>query len=292
MSNIKKYKSFLESTDEKLWAGVQHEYSIYDWFEDLKRYEWMTDKENFRESRVIKGLESWTSHFIGDGWFNKISNHVDKIFDSLKKVNTEYINDRMYDVYDEVPDKEKWTMCCVLYGDVDRHNNTNRTKFNGLISTPTVSDVNKMRVIIHIIKEMVSPTLHIGGFKASKDLRMTKEERFVADKMYQCQNFNIKNFLICSEDDMGYEIRKKQNYNINLFLDMYQPGVVINIGGHNSELSTPFDLKDLESKIDETLPSILHDLDYKEVIFDHSRYTRHFSTEGFHEYTLKILLKI
>lgn len=186
-------------------------------------------------------------------------------------------------------------MCSVLYGDVERHNNTNRSKFNGILSVPAPTEQGEnLRITINIIKDIISPTLHIGGFKASKDLRMTKEERFVTDKMYQCQNFNIKNFLICSEDDMGYEIKKKQNYNINLFLDMYQPGIIINIGGYSDSMTSgKFILKDLESKLDETLPSILHDIDYKEVIFDHSRYTRQFNdVEEFHDYTLKILLNI
>lgn len=289
MSNIKKYKSFLESSDEKLWMGVQHEYSIYDWFEDLKRFQWRsTQKQKVNENSV----KIWCNHFIGDGWFEKISNHVDKILNSLKKVDTEYINYRMFDIYDEfAQDKQKWTMCCVLYGDVERHNNTNRTKFNGLLSVPSPSEKGEnLRITINIIKDIIQPTLDIGS---TKNLRMTKEEIFVTDKMYQCQNFNILNFLICSEDYMGYEIKKKQKYNINLFLDMYQPGVVINIGGYSDSMTSgKFTLKDLEDKLDETLPSILHDLNYKEVIFDHSRYTRRFNdSESFTEYTLKILLK-
>lgn len=299
MKNIKKYNLFLES-EGKLWAGVQHEYDIYDWFEDLKRFSWKTsEKQRVNESSV----KFWCNHFIGDSWYEKISSHVDKIINALKKVDTEYINDRMYDIYDEfAPDKSKWTMCSVLYGDVERYNNTNRTKFNGLLSVPNPSEKGEnLRITINIIKDIIQPTLSIGGFRDSIDLRTGQDERYVTDKKYQCQNFNISNYKVFNNKDSydspsisKYSISQKQKYDINLYLDMYQPGVVINIGGYsNYDGSGKFRLKDLEDKLDDTLPSILHDLSYKEVIFDHSRYTRQFSdSESFTEYTLKILLKI
>lgn len=299
MKNIKKYNLFLES-EEKLWAGVQHEYDIYDWFEDLKRYQWKAvEKQRVNESSV----KFWCNHFIGDGWYEKILSHADKIINSLKKVDTDYINDRMYDIYDEfAPDKQKWTMCSVLYGDVERYNNTNRTKFNGLLSVPKPNEKGEnLRIAIHIMKDIIQPTLSIGGFRNNVDLRNGQDERCVTDKKYQCQNFNIMNYKI-SSDKGTYDspsitpsyIKQKQKYDINLYLDMYQPGIVINIGGYSNYDGTgKFRLKDLEDKLDDTLPSILHDLDYKEVIFDHSRYTRQFSdSESFTEYTLKILLKI
>lgn len=301
MRNIKKYNRFLES-EEKLWAGIQHEYDIYDWFEDLKSFQWKSASALQKQSVTESSVKFWCNHFVGDSWYEKISSHVDKILNALKKVDTEYINDRMYDVYDEfASDKNKWTMCSVLYGDVERYNNTNRSKFNGLLSVPKPNEKGEnLRITINIIKDIIQPTLSIGGFRDTKELRSTDDERYVTDKKYQCQNFNITNYKVFSDKDTydspisNYNISQKQKYNINLYLDMYQPGVIINIGGYsNYGDGAGFILKDLEDKLDETLPSILHDLDYKEVIFDHHRHTRQFSDKDrFNEYTLRILLNI
>jgi len=73
---------------------------------------------------------------------------------------------------------------------------------------------------------------------------------------------------------------------------MYVPSVVIEIGGRSESMSTgKFNLKYIESLIDEALESILPTLDYKEVVFDHSRFTRQFDDDkDFHDYTVKILL--
>lgn len=277
----------------EMWAGVQHEYDIYDWYEDLKRYQWRAvEKQRVNESSV----KFWCNHFIGEGWYEKILSHADKIINSLKKVDTDYINDRMYDIYDEfAQDKSKWTMCSVFYGDVERYNNTNRTKFNGSLTVPNPKEKGEnLRIAIHIMKDIIQPTLSIGGFRESVNLRTNQDEIFVTDKKYQCQNFNILNYKISSDDNVSsYSIKQKQKYDINLYLDMYQPGIIVNIGGYSDHGNGKFRLKDLEDKLDDTLPSILHDLNYKEVIFDHSRYTRQFrDSDSFTEYTLKILLKI
>ena len=92
MNYIKSYKLF----EGKIYTGKQHEYSIYDWVEDLKGYEWGT--KILRES----SLKLWTDHFVGSGYWEKIKSLVDKMFESISKVDIDYINDRMYDVYDEI----------------------------------------------------------------------------------------------------------------------------------------------------------------------------------------------
>ncbi len=295
---IKTYSLFLES-DKKIPDGNQHDYSIYDWSEDLKSYEWMTNPEGSKVN--INSIKMWTDHFIGDGWFDKISNHVENIFNSLKKVDTDYINDRMYDVYDEIPEgKKKHTSLAVLYGDIEKYNSLLSRKFSGSIYIPKCNEVNKFRVIIHIIKEMILPTLFIGGWRSNALLRTGKDECFVTDKKYQCQNFNIDNYIKphhnITKTSGGYDIdiSKKKKYDINLFLDMYQPSVTINIGGHSDSMATGvFNLREIESKLDDVLPSILHDIDYKEVIFDQSRFDRKFNDNvDTSEYTLKILLNI
>lgn len=305
MKNIKRYKSFLEKStnrhphnpdDEKLWQGVQHEYSIYDWFEDLKSFEWMTKPSSDASKVNINSIKSWTNHFIGDGWFEKISAHVDKIFNALEKADPSYINDRMIDIYDEfVPDKEKWTSRCVLYGDVENINKSDKEsgKYNGIISIPTISTVNKTRTIIHIIKEIVNPTLNIGSGQNTKPLRSNSDEIYVTDKKYQCSFFNIKDYVVYNQVSKFY-LEKKNKYDTSLFTNMYRPGIVINIGGYSSDFMVgKFNLGKLESKIDEVLPSILHDLDYKEVIFDQNRESRLYKSDtDIYDYTLKILLNM
>ena len=52
-------------------------------------------------------------------------------------------------------------------------------------------------------------------------------------------------------------------------------------------------LRQIESQIDKILPSILHDLDYEEVIFDNTRGDRKYDDNiDIHDYTFKILLKL
>jgi hypothetical protein len=86
---------YLKKYNESKWGyvgdtqDIQHHYSIYDWFEDLKSMQWSRKSINKSE------LKKWTEHFIGSGWYDKISDLVDNIFDSIRKVDIDYINDRM-----------------------------------------------------------------------------------------------------------------------------------------------------------------------------------------------------
>ena len=112
MKHLKLYKIFESDTNE---------YSIYDWFEDLKRYQWSKNQKSMVNESSLK---KWSDHFIGEGYWEKIKDLVDRMFVTMSKVDTDYINDRMYDVYDEIPEsKDKWTMCCVAYGDYENHDN-------------------------------------------------------------------------------------------------------------------------------------------------------------------------
>jgi hypothetical protein len=74
---------------------------------------------------------------------------------------------------------------------------------------------------------------------------------------------------------------------------MYKPCVTINIGGYSESYTTgKMKLLELESNLDEVLPTILPTLDYEEVIFDASRGNRGFDVENYevYDYTVKILL--
>lgn len=300
MKYLKKYNIF-ESTDDTT------KYGIYDWFEDLKRFQWARNQKSMVSESSLK---KWSDHFIGEGYWEKVKDLVDKMFIAMSKVDTDYINDRMYDVYDEIPgSKENWTMCCVAYGGYENHDKPNNRKYNGLLSVRNPKEGDKLDIIIHILKEIVSPTLTIGY--PSYVIRQSDEQFYVTDKKWQCKNFNIDDYGIqdgfeYKTDDLHYlaldrrgkgnvyssDIKKKKDYSIDKILDMHKPCVTINIGGHgDSHLTGKMNLKKLESDIDEVLPAILPTLDYEEVIFDSSRGDRHFDDDSdVYDYTIKILL--
>jgi hypothetical protein len=295
MRYIKSYKIF-ESLGK---------YGIHDWIEDLKSWEWNRSQH---QSVNVTSLKKWSDHFIGEGWYDKVNDLVEKMFQSIDKVDVEYINDRMFDVYDTIPqEKEKYTMCCVAYGDVENWDKPNNMKYNGLLSVKETDSKTKLRVIIHILKDIVFPTLYIGSYP-SYLLRQSDESYYVTDKKWQCQNFNIDDYK-----EMGIEagatfkgdekrditiyerdINKKKEYSISKILDMYKPCVTINIGGYSESYhSGKMNLLKLESELDSVLPSILPTLDYEDVIFDVSRGNRGFDVDNYevYDYTVKILLK-
>lgn len=309
MRYLKKYKIF-ESEDQshlllKSETG-ERLYGIHDWIEDLKSWEWSRSQHyNVNEA----SLKKWSNHFIGEGWYDKIDTLVEKMFKSLSKVDVDYIDDRMYDVYDQIPlEKEKWTICAIAYGDVRNYNKPNRYRYNGLISVKEINERSKLRIIISIIKDIVFPTLNIGSYP-SYFLRQSDESYYVTDKKWQCQNFNIIDYkemgieagkILDTDDYKGRkvtitesDIREKKDYSILKILEMYKPCVNINIGGyHDSHRTGKMNLLELEKDLDDVLPSILPTLDYEEVIFDVSRGNRKFDVENYevYDYTLKILL--
>ena len=95
MKNLKTYNLFLESYEIK-----DGPYGIGDWIEDLKSWEWSKPQHN---SVNESSLKKWSDRFIGEGWYDKISNYVDRMFESFTKVDEEEIHMRMYDVYDQIP---------------------------------------------------------------------------------------------------------------------------------------------------------------------------------------------
>lgn len=292
------YESFQKDT------AYVHEYDIYNWFEDLKAQQWSKKTIN------LKQLKFWSDHFIGEGWYDKISNLVDSIHNSLKSVDYDYINDRMLEVWDELPlGKDKYVMPCVSYGDYENYDKEIDYRHNALISYQDVKDESrKLDVIIHILIDILYPTLFIGN--PSVTMRNSKSQYFVTDEKWQCQNFDIKNYEFKEGDEIengnsrkpnkrstttifSWDLKKKSLYSIDKVLSMYKPCVVIEIGGYNnSHLTGAFKLDDIESKLDEVLPTILPELNYEDIIWDKSRGTRQFDTSaGFYDYTLKIILK-
>lgn len=285
---------------EPIKETVQNKYSIYDWFEDLKSMQWNNNSINDSD------LKKWSEHFIGTGVYQKISNLVDNIFESIRNVDYNYINDRMFEVWDELPiNKDKYVMACVAYGDYENLDKEIMYRYNGLLSVMNPSDDSKkLNIIIHIIKDILYPTLFIGS--PSIVIRRTEEEIYVTDKKWNCENFDIDSYKFNEGEEFDNggtgrrstttiyksELDKKKNYGVDKVLSMYKPCLVIEIGGHNDSYRTgKIKLSHLEPILDDVLQTILPDLDYEEVIWDKSRGKRQFTDDEFYDYTLKILLK-
>jgi hypothetical protein len=271
MENIKNYKLFLENKEE---------YSIYEWFEELKMMMWSKKNINYNE------LEKNVERFIGKEWFKKINDKIDSIYNSFSKVNLENIEDRLLYIWDELPEnKQKYVYLSVLYGDYYNIYNENDTKYNGMINSK-----NKKDILIHILINIVLPTLWIS-FSPKEYLRKTKEQISVSDPIWNCENFNINNYEF--DTVLKSDINEKNKYSVQNVLEMYQPGIVIDFGRdslYNKESS--FSIKKIENLFDNHIEAIVNDLEYEEIIWDYSRYKRRFSSDDpVYDYTLKILLK-
>jgi hypothetical protein len=286
MRKLKTYNLFLESFQKD--TAVMHEFSIFDWFEDLKIDSWTP--KNVERHKI------WCEHFIGEGWWNKINSHVDNIFEVLSEVNIKHINDAMLEVFDTIPEeKERNIYTAILYGDYEKIDDANNFKYNGTMPIMNLNDkARKSHILISILKEMVHPTLYYSRFKENAILRDTKESEYVTDEKWQCQNFDFEQFHKIGHL-RDYEFSKVQKYSPENVLSMYRPGVVINIGGWGSESRHTGEmyLDDLEEALDASIEVVESEVDYEEVIWPYTRGERHYDTsKPIYEYDLKILLKM
>lgn len=262
-------------------------YSIYDWFEDLKSMQWDDNNTNSNE------LRKWTNHFLGDGYYDQINNKVISLFDSLNKVDFDYLTDRMYSIWDELPSsKSKYIYSAISHSDFKNRGNLP----NGLI---VFSDLKKTKTItIHIIKEIVYYISYIG--LPSVKLRTTDDQVYVLDKKWNFKNFNINDFDIKEGDEVKNgkyttyitkcDISDKLDLSIQRVLNLYEPCITMDIGGYDSYKTGKFSISKLEEMLDDTLPSILPYLNYKKIIWDRSRFERRFNDDDSYDYTLKIIL--
>ena len=291
MKIIKNYNHFI---NENMNIGLDSKYGIHDWIEDLKDFEW--------SRKPIKDLEKWTNHFIGDGYYNKIKNHVDRIFTTLNKVDIEYVEDRLLmDVFDNVPrEKVKWVSTCIAYGNQENYNKQIQYKYNGLLTVRNRDEKDYFRAMVHIIKDIVFPTFNIGSYP-SVFMRRSDESYYVTDKKWQCANFDIDNYGFKSGDSFetsegkfsvihNSDIERKKQYSVDKIIEMNVPCVVIEIGQGDNYMQGKMNLNELEENLDSVLPSILPTLDYSDVIFDHARGPRQFTNTEIYDYTVKILL--
>ncbi len=286
MKKLKTYNLFLESFQKD--TAVVHEFSIFDWFEDLKSDDW--NPKNIERHKI------WTEHFIGEGWWDKINSHVDSIFQVLSEVNIKHINDAMLEVFDTIPEeKERNIYTAILYGDYERVGDANNFKYNGTMPIMDLNDkLRKSHILISILKEMVLPTLYYSRFKENAMLRDTKESEYVTDEKWQCQNFDFEQFHKTGHL-RDYEFSKVQKYSPENVLSMYKPGVVINIGGWGSDSRHTGEmyLDNLEEALDAAIEVVESEVDYEEVMWPYTRGERHYDTsKPIYDYDLKILLKM
>ncbi len=277
--------------DEKdLNESIKQKYSIYDFYNDIHY-----NSDNKLDQSEIK---HWVDHFIGDGWFDIINRHLSKAWEAMKKVDIDYVNDRLYEIWDDIPtDKDKWVTTSIIYGDYEKIDEPNKRKYNGTMPVSNLTDEKRYLMIMNeIIRDILAPTFKLGSWKDEIYIRQDESEEYVTDKKYQCVNFNIMDYEVVNSDVLSkhkYAIQKLQKYSPINILDMYVPCVLIDIGGHrDTHTSGTMNLKKLESDLDEVLPSILPTLEYDDVIFDMSREDRRFDdNRDIYDYTVKILLK-
>lgn len=269
---IQKYNLFLES---------KNQYSIYDFFEDIKKTRW--------GHNISYNMEENINRFIGNGYYKILNDKISKMSNSLSKVNIAEINDRMLDIYDEFPSDMNRTSLCVI------HDN----------ASMLFKNISNTDVIIDMTQEIISPTLYVGH--PSVELRLTNEERYVTNSQFQCLNFNIENFKIYKDFDgfidskvirsglvSKYNLEKKKKYNLDQIIESYKPGIYIKIGDNSKK---EINLNILQNKLEDVVPAILSDLDYEEVIWDWNSnedpiLKKKGTTKTIYGYTLKILLNI
>lgn len=288
-----------------------YRYSIYDWFEDLKISQW-SDNKKIAESKLKKDSD----HFIGPLVFDKVVGILKKFWVAFNKADAVNLHYRMYDVYDEIVplSKEKYTIHCVAYGRYEEYNKKlSEGKCSGLITVRNPEKNDYYHVLVHILMDIIYPTLFIGGYP-SVPIRLSSDEIYVTDPKWNCKNFDISNYSI-KENDMfdangnrltGGElirrrdvcvifssaIKNKKLYSVDKVISMYHPCLLVNIGGYeNSHLSGKMDLKKLEYLIDDALTSALPELDYADIQFDYSRHARSSEHDmDVYDYELKIFL--
>jgi len=283
MKRVKTYNLFLESNTEKR--------SIYDYFNYLVSCLWSKDIIDEKE------IKEWADHFIGNGYYDKIKNHVNKIFNTLNKVDEYEIHMRMYDVYDELSTfKSKYTICAVAHGNYEYWDAPIQNRYNGYSTVGKKNDQSrKMDIIIDIIKEIIYPTLYEGPAFNDKKLRNNEASEYVTDEHYKCKNFDIDYYIKNNNIDLAsYEISKYKKYDVDRIINLFVPAVVIDIGSEDDKPMTgKMNLRKLEADIDEAMLSILPTLDYEEVVYDMARFTRQYDDDtDIYDYCVKIILKM
>jgi hypothetical protein len=280
---INNYSIFLESRSNM---------SIYDYWSYLKniRYDQIIDESEFKNH---------VEHFIGKGQWDLINGHFQKIFDILDSVDIDYINDRIYDIFDEYLFCDmNYVVRAVAYGDIDGYHKDNQYRYNGMMSVTTTDNNRKLHIICNFLRDMLNSVISYIDFGHAG---LRKYPKFNDDQLLVTSDeFSIKNFANQKIDFDGSEksagvfsiskYKKSQSeFSIERWLDMYRPCVFLSIS--NSQITLKISRIKITKEFEEFLPAILPELDYEEVIWPwQSRLSG--EDHQISEFDVKILLKM
>jgi len=285
MNYIKEYKKYRVAP-----------FSIIDWSEELKLYNWSNKPID------LDRVKRMSEKFIGIGWFDKISKHVDDIISSFNRVDIDNVSDRLLEVWDKIPFMEKNVEFRFISGSFKNLDEKNgQIKYNVMYGGDKDS---REHAILHIISDIIHPTIYIGY--PSIHIRETDDQLYVNDDTWSCENFDINNFGIKSGDEIengqkgrrsktnifSHDIKEKELYSVDKIIKMNRGAVVISVGEISGNLKNTIKLNELEGYLDEVIPSVLPEIKYDEVIWDCARGSRRFDDDmSIYDYTLKIVLK-
>lgn len=285
---VKSYNKFLESNTD--------EYSIYDWYSDL-RHSFLTYEDIRKQSDL----------FIGNGIFTKIEKKIDDVFTIFDKINLNMIEDMLVELYDYVPqNKSKRVFYCVLSGDAKDIDEPNtQSKFNGASCYSNRFEKNKWNFIRELLLDIIRPTLYVNLEGEDIPLR-TGNAKYGSkyDIKYSCKFFNWNDYSVEIDGKKtsihklpSYRTEVLRRYDIRNYINMRQPGLYIDIDNASTGPYEYFNLQKTEEILDEIVPMIEEYLEdsgvqVEEFMFDNSRGRRLYdSNTDIMDYTLKILLK-
>ncbi len=286
---VKSYNKFLESNSD--------EYSIYDWYFDLRN-----------SILTYQETKKWSDQFIGPGVFTQIDKKCDEIFAIFDKIDLNMINDMLVDLYDYVPQgKDKKVLYCILSGDAKDINEPNtQSKFNGASCYSESNEKDKWNFIRELLLDIIRPTLYVNLEGEDIPLR-TGDAKYGSkyDIKYSCVNFNLNDYSVdwsgneTSVDKLpSYRTEVLRRYDVKNYINMRQPGLYIDIDNASTGSYEYFNLQKTEEILDEITPMIqdyLEDIgvEVEEFMFDNSRGRRQYdSNTDIMDYTLKVLLKV
>ena len=286
---VKSYDKFLESNTD--------EYSIYDWYSDL-RHSILTYQET----------KKWSDQFIGPGVFTKIDKKCTDMFAIFDKINLNMIDDMLVDLYDYVPqNKSKRVFYCILSGDVKDIDEPNtQSKFNGASCYSNRFEKDKWNFIRELLLDIIRPTLYVNLEGEDIPLR-TGNAKYGSkyDIKYSCQFFNWNDYSVNwggHETSIhklpSYRTEVLRRYDIRNYINMRQPGLYIDIDNASTGPYEYFNLQKTEEILDEIIPMIQDYLEdngvqVEEFMFDNTRGRRQYDSDrDIMDYTLKVLLKI
>lgn len=288
MDKIKTYNLFLESN------------------KDIDIYVFSDMIGGWNKSYDMPIVKKYSERFIGPGIFDRVSKIADDIFYTLEQVDVEHLKGILYDVFDELPEKEGYVYPCVLNCRPENLKEPVKRRFRGSIGVGEDREKSKRFVICSILKDIVSKTFFFGY--PSVAIRRTHDELYVTDPKWNCVNFNIDNYEISKKVGQTVDpvftsgknketyisqtdIDNLRKYKVESYFECYKPGVFIQLDriGVSNEVT----IKRVEDLFDMVMPGILNSLDVEEVIWDDARFDRKFDaalTKAY-DYTLKLLLK-